>query len=246
MTLPTTRQEFKDYLMRRIGYPVTEINVTEQQMQDRIDDALNFFYDYHYDGTVHTYLKHVVTSTDKTNEYITLPEYVVGVNRVFDIGEYSTSSGSNLFNIRYQISLNDLWDLSSTSIITYKMALTHLNLIEEVLVGKQPITYNKHMDRLHVHMNWNKVVAGNYILVDCHRKVDPSTYSDVYADRWLLEYATQLLKRQQGENLKKMSNVPLIGGITFNGQQIYDEANAKIEQMEEAAQYMNPLFDIIA
>lgn len=231
MANPSSRTELKNYCLRRLGEPVVDVNVDNDQLEDRIDDALKFYQDYHYDGTERIFLKHQITAADKTNKYIDIPEAVIGVIRVFDIGDSLNSS--NLFNIRYQIHLNDLFDFTSTTYVPYVTAMRHVEQLEEIFVGKKPIRFNRHQNRLHIEMDWGTdVLVDEYIIVEAYRILDPDTYTDVYGDRWLREYTTQLFKRQWGENIKKFEGMQLPGGLTFNGQQIYNEALEEIQRLE--------------
>jgi len=231
MANPASRQQLKEYCLRRLGEPVVDVNVDDEQLEDRIDDALKFYQDYHYDGTERIFLKHQITAADKTNEYIEINDNIIGVVRVFDIGDSLNSS--NLFNIRYQIHLNDLFDFTSTTYVPYVTAMRHVEQLEEIFVGKKPIRFNRHKNQLHIDMDWDSdVQVGEYIIVEAYRILDPDTYTDVYGDRWLREYTTQLFKRQWGENLKKFEGMQLPGGLQFNGQQIYNEAQDEILRME--------------
>jgi len=223
MANPTSREELKQYCLRRLGAPVVDINVDDEQLEDRIDDALKYYQDYHFDGTEHIYLKHQITAEDKTNEYIPIPDAVIGVVRVFDIGDSVNSS--NLFNIRYQIHLNDLFDFTSTTYVPYVTAMRHVEQLEEIFVGKQPIRFNRHKDRLNIDMDWtDDVQVGEYIIIEAYRILDPNTFTDIWSDWWLRQYTTSLFKRQWGSNLKKFEGMQLPGGMTFNGQQLYQEA----------------------
>ena len=233
MAVPTTRAEFKAYCLRRLGAPVIEINVDDDQVEDRIDDALKFYWDYHFDGTEKMYYKHAVTPTDRTNKYITLPENIIGAVSIFSIADPSIRS-DDLFNIRYQIALNDLYTLTSVSMLPYFMVMENLALIAEMLVGKQPIRYNRHMNRLYVDMDWNTLKDGEYLLVEAYQIVDPTTYQDVWKDSWLSRYTTALIKRQWGSNLTKFSGMTLPGGVQFNGEKIYNDAVAEIADLESA------------
>ena len=231
MANPASRQQLKEYCLRRLGEPVIDVNVDDDQLEDRIDDALKFYQDYHYDGTERVFLKHQITAADKTNEYIPINDAVTGIIRIFDIGDAINSS--NLFNIRYQIHLNDLFDFTSTTYVPYVTAMRHVEQLEEIFVGKKPIRFNRHMDRLFIDMDWDSDVAvGEYVIIEAYRILDPNTYTDVYGDRWLREYTTQLFKRQWGENLKKFEGMQLPGGLQFNGQQIYNEAQDEIQRLE--------------
>lgn len=246
MATPTTRTEFKKYCLRELGHPVIEINVDEDQVQDRIDDALDYYRDFHYDGTEHDYYKHVVTSSDITNKYITLPETIIGVVGVMPIGTGVNSN--NLFNLRYQITLNEIYDWAHGTFANYYMSMERIALMQELFVGKQLIRFNRHTDRLYIDMDWAaNVSSGESIIIDCYKTVDPATYADVWSDRWLRKYCTQLIKRQWGNNLKKFTGMQLPGGVTFNGEQIYQEADEEIRRLEEEMinTYSLPTYDMI-
>ena len=246
MAVPSTRAEFKEYCLRALGKPVIEINVDDDQVDDRIDQALRYYWDYHFDGTEKTYYKHQVTQNTIDTKQITLPENIIGAVSVFPIGDPATSSG-DIFNIRYQIALNDLYTLTSVGLIPYYMAMEHLSMVQEILVGKAPIRYNRHRNILHLDMDSRKLVLGEYLIIEAYEVVDPDTYSDVWADRWLQYYTTQLIKRQWGSNLTKFEGLQLPGGVQFNGVKIYDDANEEIRRLEEEmiANYSLPVHDMI-
>lgn len=246
MANPTNRSEFKEYCLRALGKPVIEINVDDDQVDDRIDEALKYYWDYHFDGTEKIYYKHEVTANNKVDKYITIPENIIGVVHLFPIGDPSIRS-DDLFNIRYQIALNDLYTLTSVSLIPYYMAMQHLAVIQELLVGKQPIRYNRNRNILHIDMDWNNVNPGEFLLVEAYQVVDPDTYTDVWKDRWLLRYATCLIKQQWGNNLIKFSGMQLPGGVQFNGEKILNDAveeRAKLED-EMINSYSLPVMDMI-
>ena len=155
MATASSRATFKEYCLRSLGKPVIEINVDDDQVDDRVDEALEFWIDYHYDGTEHTWLKHQVTADDKTNKYITVSENIIGILDLFDIGD--ALSTNNLLNIRYQIALNDLYDLSRYDLVPYFMNFQNIRFIEEMLVGKQQYRFNRHTDKLHIDMDWEKI-----------------------------------------------------------------------------------------
>lgn len=244
--LPTTREQLKEYCLRSLGKPVIEINVDDDQVEDRIDEALQFYWDYHFDGTEMIYYKHQITEQDKTNKYITLPENIIGAVEVFPIGDPAVRS-DDLFNIRYQIALNDLYTLTSVSMVPYYMVMEHLALITQLLVGQKPIRYSRHRNRCHIDMDWDTVNVGEYLLIRGYEVVDPTEFPDVYKDQWLLRYATALIKRQWGQNLTKFTGMQLPGGVTFNGQKIYDDATAEIERMrlEMINTYSLPVLDMV-
>mgnify|MGYP003652922681 CR=1 FL=1 len=231
MVTPTTRAEFKAYVLRRLGAPVLEINIDEDQLDDRIDDALKYYADYHFDGVEETYYKYQVTPTDVTNKYITLPDNILGAVDVFNAGDPSIRTG-DLFNIRYQIALNDLYTLTSVSVIPYYMTRMHLSLLAEILVGKYPLRFNRHNHQLYIDTDWSAISAGNYLIVKAYRVIDPDTYYGIWQDQWFKKYAAALVKKQWGENLKKFTGMQLPGGVQFNGQTIWQEAENEIQQLE--------------
>jgi len=232
MAVPSSRNDFKEYCLRKLGKPVIEINVDDDQIEDRIDESLKYYYDYHFDGSEKIYYKHQVTDQNKADKYITLPENIIGVTKVFPFTNRTT--GMNIFDIRYQILINDLYSLMSTDLIYYSQVRQHLELINQLLVGQKPIRFNKHMNRLFIDMSWETDVEVNdFIIIESYRILDPDTYTDVYNDRILKKYATSLLKKQWGTNLKKFSGVQLPGGVLLNGQVIYDEAIEELKEIEE-------------
>lgn len=246
MAVPSTRSEFKEYCLRSLGKPVIEINVDDDQVEDRLDQALRFYWDYHFDGTEKIYFKHQVVADDITNSYIDLPENIIGVVKMFPIGDFTTSSG-NIFNVRYQIALNDLYTLTNVGLQSYYMAMQHLGVVQEILVGRTPIRYNRHRNRLHLDMEMAKLTEGEYIVIEAYELVHPNTYADAWADRWLQYYTSQLIKRQWGQNLSKFEGMQLPGGVTFNGRQIYDDADAEVKRLEEEMinNYSLPVMDMI-
>lgn len=235
MATVTSREDLKNYCLRRLGAPVIEINVDDAQIEDRLDDAFQFYREYHYDAVEKLYLSYRITANDMTNQYIPLPNTITGVEKVFPFMNKST--GTNIFDIKYQILINDLYTLMSTDIIYYNQVRQELELINQVLVGQKPIRFNRHMNKLFVDMDWVRDVAeGSYIIIECWRILDPNTYTDVYNDMFLKRYATALIKRQWGDNLKKFSGVQLPGGVTLNGEIIYQEAVEEIRQIETEIQ----------
>ena len=231
MAIPTSRDQLKEHCLRRLGKPVVDINVDDEQVEDRIDEALLYYRDYHFDGSERVLYKHQGTAADKTNQYITLDDSYIGVRDIFDIGD--STQTSNLFNVRYQIHLNDLFDFSSTTYVPYVTAMRHVAQLEEIFVGKKPFRFNRHTNKLHIDMHWKDINTGDYIIIDTYKVTDPNTYSDVWADRWLTTYTTSLIKRQWGENLKKFEGLQMPGGLTFNGQKIWEEATEEIRRLED-------------
>ena len=257
MAAPNSKETLKQYALRQLGKPVIEINVDDDQLDDIIDDALQYFAEYHYDGTIRTYLKHQINDNDLANQkadasmtqsstgshissnmtfkegqgYVVLPESVYSVLRVFP---FVDKSGLNMFDLRYQLRLNDLYDISSTSIIQYEMVQNHIQLLDELLIGQVPIRFNKAQNRLYLDMDWSHAVtSGEYIVIDCYRKIDPTQFTDVYNDVWLKKYVTALIKRQWGQNLSKFSGTAMLGGVTLNGPELFSTAIAEQQKLED-------------
>ena len=252
MANPATRETLKQYALRALGKPVIEINVDDDQLEDRLDEALQYFAQYHYDGIRRTYLKYQYTEADKTrmtgdssesvtknsvttswkegNNFLVVPESVISVINIFP---FSNKSNMNLFDVRYQLRLNDLYDFSSTSIINYDIVLRHLDFLDHILVGEKPLRFNQHDNRLYVDMDWkNELAVGEFLVIEAYRKLDPEQFTDVYNDIYLKRYVTALFKKQWGANLSKFDGVAMIGGVTLNGRQIYSEALQDIEKLE--------------
>jgi len=241
----SSRDDFKEYCLRKLGKPVIEINVDDDQVEDRVEEALKYYWDYHFDGTEKVFYKKQITAEDIANKYITLPQNIIGAVSIFDIGDFIAVN--NIFNIRYQIALNDLYTLTYQSMVPYYMAFQHIQLLEQLLVGKQPIRYNRNTNKLFVDTDWNKLTPGYFLVVEAYSIVDPADYVDVWNDRWLQRYATELIKKQWGSNLTKFVGMQLPGGITFNGEKIYNDAHEALEKLETEmiTSYSLPVTDMI-
>jgi len=255
MANPSTRETLKQYALRSLGKPVIEINVDNDQLEDRLDECLQFYSQYHYDGIRRTYLKYKLTEEDKgrlkastpttevatkngvtttwyeANNYIVVPETVISVVNVLP---FSDKANLNMFDVRYQLRLNDLYDFASTSIINYDMVLRHLDFLDQILVGMKPIRFQQHDNRLYIDMDWsNDLMVNEYLVIECYRKLDPATYTDIYNDIWLKRYITAQFKRQWGSNLSKFNGVTMLGGVTLNGEKLFTEAQTEIEKLEK-------------
>jgi len=243
---PATREEFKQFCLRRLGAPLLEINVDDDQIEDCIEIAFQYYYDYHYDATEKVYLAHSVTQEDIDNKYLSIPDAVIGVINILNIGNsYSTN---NLFNLRYQIALNDLFAFNYGPFAPYYMAMQNVALAEELFVGRQSLRFNRHINRLYIDMAWSeKVNVGEYIIIEGYQKINPDTFTDVYNDRWLQRYCTAQIKKQWGENLKKFEGISMPGGVSFNGQKIWDEATDEITKLEDEVinTYSLPVSDMV-
>ena len=246
MAQPTTRKEFKEWCLRKLGKPVIEINVDPDQVDDRLDEALSYYWDYHFDGAEQTFLKHQITEEDKTNGYITVPENIIGVINIFNVSSTSLST-SNMFSAQYQFVLNHLHEFANYDLVNYYMNMQHIQFMEEMLSGRQPIRYNRHVNKLHIDTDWEKLSVGNYIVAEAYRVVDPNLYQDVWKDRWLQNYTTAKIKYQWGSNLTKFNNMQLPGGVTFNGEQILADAREEIQRLEDEmiTSYSLPVYDMI-
>jgi hypothetical protein len=173
-----------------------------------------------------------ITLGNYDNKYLTLSDAVIGVERVLPFS--SRTRGIDLFDVRYQILLNDLYSIQSTDLIYYNQVQTQLQLIQDVLVGIKPVRYSRHLNRLYIDMDWtDDVDIGDYVIVEAYRILDPDTFPDVYNDEFLKRYCTALIKQQWGINMKKFEGVQLPGGVTLNGQKIYDEATEEIQILRE-------------
>ena len=252
MATPATRETLKQYALRALGKPVIEINVDDDQLEDRIDEALQYYAQYHYDAIRRTYLKYQFTQEDKDriisnstetvtknsvttswkegNGFIVVPESVFSVINIFP---FTDKGNLNLFDVRYQLRLNDLYDFSSTSVINYDIVLRHLDFLDHILVGEKPLRFNQNDNRLYVDMDWqNDLQVGEYLVIECYRRLDPDVYTDVYNDMILKRYVTALFKKQWGANLSKFDGVTMLGGVKLNGQQIFSEALIDVEKLE--------------
>jgi hypothetical protein len=245
MAAITNREEFKNYCLRRLGFPVIEINVDDDQINDRIDDTLQYWQDYHFDGLQKVYYIKQVTDEDVANKYLDLSNAqdsqnnameIVGVTRIFPVSD--SQAAVNMFDLRYQLRLNELYDFTSASYINYTLTAQHLRSLELLFTGEVPIRFQRHMQKLFIDWSWgsSQSPAGTIVIAECYANIDPEVYNKVWNDRWIKEYATALIKRTWGNNLKKFSGLQLPGGVTLNGDKIYEEAAAEIDKLEQQMQ----------
>lgn len=232
---PANREELADFCLRQLGYPVIQINVDSVQVEDAIELALEYWHDFHFDGTERTYLKHQVTQAEIDQGWIQLSDSVFGATRIFPIG--GTNQSMSFFDLRYQLRLNDLWDLSSTSYTNYALTMQHLRTLDMLFSGEQPIRFNKVNNRLYIDQSWHTdVQEGEWIIVEGFIITDHNVFTKVWNDRMLKKLATAYVKKQWGTNMKKFGGMQLPGGITMNGQQIFDEAVREITETEQEIQ----------
>jgi hypothetical protein len=242
MATLTNRKDFTDYCLRRLGWPVIDINIDDDQIADRIDDALQYWQDYHFDGLQKVYYIKAIQQTDINQRYLDLsgstdaqgnPMEIVGVSRIFPISD--SASNVNMFDLRYQLRLNELYDFTSASYINYTLTQQHLRSLEQMFTGEVPIRFQRHMQRLYIDWSWGPQEAGigSVVIAESYAAINPDVYNRVWNDRWLKEYATSLIKRTWGNNLKKFDGLQLPGGVTLNGDKIYQEAADEIERLEK-------------
>ena len=280
MAKPSSRQGLIDYCLRRLGAPVLEINVDDDQIDDLVDDALQYFSERHYNGVERMYLKHeftqdeidrgkasgtvgvgiVTTTATSTNisgygtttstyyensNFIQIPDSVVGIEKVFKF-DTSTISGG-MFSIKYQLFLNDLYRFNSVELLQYAMTKTYLEDIDFLLTTDKQIRFNQRQDRMYLDIDWGTVSAGDFIVIDCHRALDPETFTQVYNDSFMKLYLTALIKRQWGANMMKFSGTRLPGGIELNGRQYYDDAERELADIKSrmSNEYELPPLDFI-
>lgn len=307
MAHPTTRQELKDYCLRELGFPVIDINVDEDQVDDRVDEALQYFHDYHFNGVEKIFMKHQITTEDVSRGWIYTPSTVIGVTQVFPFDD--SNSSVNMFDLRYQLRLHDLYDFTSVSYVPYEITMQHIATINLLFTGKPQFRFNRHEGKLFLDVDWANQPAGEWVLIECYRSLEPDLFtssgtanvssssntvigtgttfyndfligdeivinteakriinidsnlslnvdsaytttannkaitkvgiSDVWNDRFLKKYAAALIKRQWGNNLKKFEGVQMPGGVTLNGQKIFDEAMVEIDKIEEDMMILN-------
>jgi len=275
MAKPASRQELINYCLRKLGAPVLEINIAEEQLDDLVDDALQFFNERHFDGVEKMFLKYKITADDiergrskadnnnldveittassnigtfeweENSNFIQVPDAVIGIERVFKLDNRTIAS--NMFNINYQLFLNDIYWFSSTEMMNYYMTKRYLEDIDWIVNPEKQIRFNKRQNRLYIDTSWDTLNADDYLLIECYRILNPSDFTKVYNDSFLKMYLTSLIKRQWGQNLIKFQGVKLPGGVELNGRQIYDDAVRELQSIEDKMMttYELPPMDLI-
>ena len=288
MAKPTSRQGLIDYCLRQLGAPVLEVNVAQEQIEDLVDDAIQYFNERHFDGVTQVYLKYQITDEDvargeagppgargkgqagitttsvtntivgaattfnyyENSNYIQLPESVVGVNKVF---QYSDLVGTGMFSMKYQLMLNDVMGLNGMmagggyDLTSYSMTMSYIETMNFLLNTHKQIRFNQRANRMYLDIDWGNLKAGRFIIIDCWSAMNPATYDGVWNDVFLKKYLTALIKKQWGQNLIKFQGVKLPGGIEFNGRQIYDDAMADLDKIQDQmlSTYELPPLDLI-
>ena len=280
MAKPASRQQLIDYCLRKLGAPVLEINVDDDQIDDLVDDAIQLFNERHFDGVERMYLKYKITQADldrgrakgtdgvgivtttatstniagygtttsswyETSNFLQVPDSVVGVEKIFKF-DTSTISGG-MFSIKYQLFLNDLYNFNSVELLQYSMVKSYLEDIDFLLTTDKQIRFNKRQDRLYLDIDWGAESLDNFLVLDCYRALDPTSFTQVFNDPFLKLYLTALIKRQWGQNLIKFRGVKLPGGIELNGREIFDDAEREIEGLRSrmASEYELPPYDFV-
>jgi hypothetical protein len=281
MAQPSSRSELITYCKRQLGAPVLEINVADEQVEDLVDDALQYFHERHYDGVSQVYLKYKITQADidrgrtrggnndpvgivtttatstivgtattfsfeENSNYLQVPPAVIGINKIFRFDGSNTTT-NNMFSVKYQLFLNDIYYWGSTEILTYAMTKRYLEDLDFALNTEKQIRFNQRQDRLYLDIDWGSVSKDDYLVIDCYRLLDPNDFTRVYNDPFLKRYLTALIKRQWGQNLIKFQGVKLPGGVELNGRQIYDDAERELDKIQEQMSntYEIPPFDMI-
>jgi hypothetical protein len=241
-----SREKIKEYTLRRLGAPVITINVDDQQLEDRLDDALQLFAEYHFDGVEKRFYKYQVTQEDldrfnadpMNGGYIEtngVDPGIISIIRIFSVG----GDNINMFDIRYQMALHDFYGIRSgyMDLANYTIYQQNLSLIRHILDPEKSIRFSRVTNKLYINMNWkDELVVGDYLVFECYTVLDPEVNTEIYNDRLLKKYYTALVKRQWGQNLSKFDNIQLPGGVAFNGRELFEQANTEIEKIEEEIQ----------
>ena len=264
-TRPATKTELRDYALRRLGYPTIDINVATEQLDDLIEEAIDYYQEYHYNGSYKAFIRIEVTEAIKTaaqefsqidsgawyedKRYVSLPDGVMSVNHVYsNIGASSVTPG-NIFNIKYQIFLNDIYAMTHGHILHYFMTSQYLETLDWVTNSSQNrrVRFNEHQGRLYLDMDWAELQVGNYIMVEVLMRQDPETYTDMYNDSWLKDYVEALFQQQWGRNLSKYDGIQMLGGVTLNGRRILEDASQFKQDLEDQVRstYELPPMDLI-
>lgn len=237
MAQPNSRQTLIDYCLRKLGAPVIDINVDPDQLEDCVDDALQVFQEYHSEATKRIYLKHQVTATDVTNKWIPISDDVQYLTQLLPLAQGTLGAGSGMFSVRYQIALNDIANMQNFigNLEYYSQIGQYLNTLDMILNGTPQVTFSRNEGRLYIHGEWwdNEISAGDWLVAEAYQIVDPDTFTSIYNNKFLKRYTAALIKQRWGNNLKKFEGMQLPGGVTLNGQVIYDEATEELAMAEE-------------
>ena len=229
----TNREEFKSYVLRALGAPLITIDVATEQLEDRVDEAIQFFQTYYWDGVKREFFRHQLTSTDMTNKYISVAPHILSISKVYN-GSNSTNGQPNIFDLEYQLRMNDMRDLTSTSIVYYEQVMSHITLLQHRLNADRQHRFNYLDGKLYLDLNWSvKLQEGDWIVADAYAALDPTDSPRIWNDRMLKEYTIALTKMQWAQNLSKYQGVSLPGGVTIDAQTMYANAQADIDKIEQ-------------
>lgn len=245
MALPTSRYEFKEYCLRRMGAPTIQINVDDLTVEDCIDYALRKFMDYHFDGTDKVYYKHVITQENIDSQSIPLPENIIGAVNLFS-GGFGSQAG-NWFSVEYQVTMQQLQSIQGGSMLPYYMAQYQLQSLEYMLQGVKPIRYNRYKNVLKVDTNWKARNVGDYLVVEAYEVVDPDEFGRLWQEPWLIDYTIAQIGIRWGKILTRYTGMTLPNGMQFNGERILTDAQIEASKLEDDLinKYSYPPMDMI-
>jgi hypothetical protein len=242
-----SRSALRTYILERLGEPINRVNVTEDQLQARIDDALDLYSQYSPDAKEKTWIKYEVTEEDETNGYIKLPETEKIVS-LLSIRNSATSSSSSVYtygNTKYRSS--EIWRMiDNDDIIQYYSMMQTIQLYDDIFGSYDMANYEFNPNSNGI-IKIKNLKKGQTIYIEGLKIVDFEKSTSIWNDQWIKNYATALVQYQWGFNLSKYSNVPLIGGITVNGNELMQSALQEKEKLEEQIKgYEAPLMLEIA
>ena len=232
MATITNKDDFLSYCLRQLGAPVINIEVTDEQLDDAYSDAIRKLQDFHMNGVERQYLKYQLTADDILDGTIPLPDSITGVSRVLNISNNSIS-GQFIFDLNYQVRMNDLWDLSSSSLPYYTAVRQYTNLLDSMFNGQPMFRFNRVQQKVYLDVNKAKLLPGMWVVLEVFRALTPEEFPELYMEPWFKRYTTALVKKQWGSNLKKFNNIQTIGGVAVDGQTIFNEALQDIAELEE-------------
>lgn len=254
----TTRVGLKDYCFRRLGHPVIEINVDDDQVEDRIDDAFQVFFDHHYDGVERLFYSVKITQTDLDNKFITVPDSLIHVVRALPITSsnglhypmgdpslaWNSTSASPLSGMgggsggsRQTSGISDRAGNTGFDMVGYYLQMSQLQEFEHLFGGQIPIRFSRHTNRVYLDADMGSILKiDDHVVMEGWATLDPDVYTDVYNDRWLKRYATAAIKKQWGANLIKYSGIALPGGVTLDGDKMFNEADDELDKLEDEIQ----------
>ena len=225
MGKPASRSEFITYCKRQLGAPVLEINVADEQIEDIVDDAIQFFHERHFDGVSQIYLKYKVSQEDinrgkgpgqkgvvgittttatstvgisstfnfeENNNFLQIPPEIIGITKIFHFDGSNTIT-NNMFSVKYQLFLNDIYYWGNTELLTYAMTKRYLEDINFLLTTEKQIRFNQRMDRLYLDIEWDSLTAGDWLIIDCFRDLDPIDFTRVWIDSFLKPLTVALI-----------------------------------------------------